>query len=136
MPTERVTKETQVDESGWTAKAAARSILRRLLDHMLCTAIPTAASAWLTSAAICIDDHTVEDTGLALGEALKLALATSAASTALGFVLPMDECLARCAGYPGGRPHLEYKADFTYQRVGDLSTEMVEHFRSLLHHGG
>lgn len=53
-------------------------------------------------------------------------------------MLPMDEYLARCALDISGRPHLEYKAEFSYQHVGDLSTEMVEHFfpsLSYLHHG-
>ncbi|MDU6454283.1 MAG: histidinol-phosphatase [Enterobacter hormaechei] len=103
---ERNTKETQIDVKVWLDREGGSKI------HT--------------------DHHTVEDTGLALGEALKLALGDKRGINRFGFVLPMDECLARCAMDISGRPHLEYKADFTYQRVGDLSTEMVEHFfRSL-----
>ena len=69
----------------------------------------------------------MEDTGPALGEASEAgARATSAVSTAVsGFVLPMDECPPAARWISPDRPHLDITADFTYQRVGDLSTEMV-----------
>ncbi len=78
------------------------------------------------------DHHTVEDTGLALGEAPEAGAWRQARHQPLR-LRAADGRVSRPlrAGYL--RPSApEYKADFTYQRVGDLSTEMVEHFfRSL-----
>lgn len=73
--------------------------------------------------------HTVEDTGIVLGQAIASALGDKAGIKRYGsFMLPMDETLALCAVDLSGRPYLNYQAEFTVEKIGGLDTEMVKEF--------
>jgi imidazoleglycerol-phosphate dehydratase len=73
--------------------------------------------------------HTVEDVGIALGEALVSALGDKRGINRAGyFLMPMDETLAVAAIDFGGRPHCVMKARFSAARVGEFQTELVEDF--------
>ena len=73
--------------------------------------------------------HTIEDTGIALGVAIRKALGEKKSIKRYGSaILPMDESLVMCALDLSGRPYLVFKVDFTKDRVGYFDTEMVKEF--------
>ena len=73
--------------------------------------------------------HTVEDTGIVLGQALAKALGDKKGIRRYGyFILPMDDALALCAVDLSGRPFLQFDCDFPAERVGGLDTELVREF--------
>ena len=74
------------------------------------------------------EHHTVEDTGLALGEAFAKTLGDKRGLMRYGFALPMDDAEAQVSIDFGGRPWLVWDADFKRERVGDVPTEMFSHF--------
>lgn len=73
--------------------------------------------------------HTVEDTGIVLGEAILEAVGDKAGIRRYGhLLLPMDETLALCALDLSGRPYLRFDAAFPTERIGNMDTEMVREF--------
>lgn len=73
--------------------------------------------------------HTIEDTGIVLGSAIKEAVGGKKGMKRFGScILPMDETLVLCALDLSGRPYLSFEAEFTTDRVGYMDTEMVKEF--------
>ena len=74
------------------------------------------------------EHHTIEDTAIALGEAMLKALGDKRGIERYGYCLPLDDCLCSLALYFGGRPWLVWDAEFHREKVGDMPTEMFLHF--------
>lgn len=130
----RVTKETQIvitmnlDGTGKTDISTGIGFF----DHMLCGF----ARHGLFDLDIDVSGdlevdchHTLEDTGIVLGQAIRKALGEKKGIKRYGsFMLPMDETLVLCAIDLSGRPYLNYDAEFTTERLGQMDTEMVREF--------
>jgi imidazoleglycerol-phosphate dehydratase / histidinol-phosphatase len=130
---ERNTNETKISiklDLDGTGKAGMQTGLG-FFDHML---EQIAKHGGIDMDIVCKGDlhidehHTIEDTGIALGEAFAKALANKAGINRYAFTLPMDDCLAQVALDFGGRNWLVWEAEFKREKVGDMPTEMFYHF--------
>lgn len=130
---ERNTNETKISidiDLDGTGKADIHTGLN-FFDHML-DQIARHGSIDLrikTDGDLHIDEHhTIEDTGIALGEAFAKAIGNKLGLERYGFCLPMDDCLAQAAIDFGGRAWIVWNAEFKREKVGDMPTEMFYHF--------
>jgi imidazoleglycerol-phosphate dehydratase/histidinol-phosphatase len=132
---ERATKETQihieVDLNG-TGKGKIDTGLK-FFDHML-EQIPRHGGIdmeVLVKGDLEVDEHhTIEDTGIVLGECFKRALGSKRGVERYGFALPMDEAEAQVLLDFGGRYELVWSVELQREYVGDFPTEMLKHFFS------
>jgi imidazoleglycerol-phosphate dehydratase/histidinol-phosphatase len=130
---QRTTKETDIfidlnlDGNGKTEVSTGM----KFFDHML-EQIGKHAGIDLTiqvKGDLEVDEHhTMEDTAIALGEALYKALGSKRGIERYGFCLPMDDCLCSVALDFGGRAWLVWDAEFKREKIGDMPTEMFLHF--------
>ena len=74
------------------------------------------------------EHHSIEDTGIALGEAVAKALGDKRGIERYGFLLPMDDCLAQVAIDFGGRSWIVWDAEFKREKIGEMPAEMFFHF--------
>lgn len=129
----RTTKETDIDISLCLDGTGKSDISTGLgfFDHML-EQIAKHGSIDLkihVKGDLNVDEHhTIEDTGIALGECIGKALGDKRGIERYGYTLPMDDCLCSVALDFGGRPWLVWDAEFHRERVGDMPTEMFLHF--------
>src|SRR5688572_16404903 len=130
----RETKETKVevrldlDGTGTTDVATGVPFFDHMLDQLgrhgrLDLTVRTAGDTELDA------HHTVEDTGIALGQALAEALGDKAGVERFGdATVPIDEALVQCAVDLSGRPYLVYSADTPVELIGTYETTLTKHF--------
>lgn len=133
----RVTTETNTNIKIWLDQDMSNHIDTGInfFNHML-NQIATHAKISMhitVQGDLHIDDHhTIEDTALTLGAALHQSLNNKKGINRFGFTLPMDESIAQCILDISGRPYFEYSAEYISEKIGDLNSNMIEHFfRSL-----
>ena len=129
----RVTKETDIfvslnlDGKGKTSISTGLGFFDHMLDQ-----IGKHSGMDLTvqvKGDLNVDEHhTIEDTAIALGEALAKAIGDKRGIERYGYTLPMDDCLCSVALDFGGRPWLVWDAKFHREKIGDMPTEMFLHF--------
>lgn len=130
---ERRTKETDIririnlDGTGQSKISTGLGFFDHMLDQIARHALLDISIT--AKGDLHIDEHhTIEDTGIALGEAFLKALGEKRGIERYGFCLPMDDCLAQVALDFGGRNWIEWQADFRREKVGDMPCEMFFHF--------
>ena len=130
---ERNTNETRIsidinlDGTGKTKISTGLAFFDHMLDQVgrhsgIDLAITTKGDTHID------EHHTIEDTGIALGEAIAKALGNKMGIARYAFVLPMDDCLAQVAIDFGGRSWIVWDAAFKREKIGDMPTEMFYHF--------
>ena len=139
----RKTKETDIvvsvdlDGSGKAEMATGVGFFDHMLDQLARHSLIDISVA--AKGDLHIDQHhTVEDVGIAIGQALTKALGDRAGITRYADVhLPMDETLTRCAVDVSGRPYLVFKVEFPRPKIGEFDTELVvEFFQALAQNAG
>lgn len=130
---QRNTNETKIEVTinlDGTGKADNKTGLP-FFDHML---DQIARHGNIDLAIVCNGDlhidehHSIEDTGIAVGEAFAAALGDKRGIERYGFLLPMDDCLAQVALDFGGRSWIVWEAEFKREKIGEMPTEMFFHF--------
>lgn len=129
----RTTSETDIDIAIDLDGTGACDISTGLgfFDHMLCQigkhsgmnlTVKVKGDTWVD------EHHTIEDTAIAFGDALRIALGDKRGIERYGFVLPMDDCQCTVALDFGGRSWLVWDAEFHREKIGEMPTEMFLHF--------